>query len=193
MKSISNFLNRFNISYQNKKYCCILQENSKIYPGAKIWNISNKKENIIIGKNTHIAGILLVWGNCGKIVIGDDCFVGENTRIYSAIKIIIGNRVQIAHDCNIFDNNVHSIKPHERHLEYIQNINKGPYKLFNLNEKEILIKDDAWVGANSIILKGVTIGEAAIVGAGSVVLKNVSDYTVVAGNPAKQIKIIDVM
>lgn len=183
-------LRKFNIPEQN--YCCVLQENSKIYPEAKIWNSSNIKDNIIIGRNTHIVGILLVWKNCGKIEIGDYCFVGENTRIYSAINIKIGNRVQIAHNCNIFDNNIHSITPYERHLEYIQNTTKGVYKLFNLNEKEVIINDDAWIGANAIILKGVTIGKAAVVGAGSVVLKNVPDYTIVGGNPAQQIKRIDI-
>jgi acetyltransferase-like isoleucine patch superfamily enzyme len=192
MELIINLLRRFNISYPAKgKYCCILREKSKIYPEAKIWNTSKIKENIIIGRNTHIAGILLVWGNCGKIEIGEDCYIGENSRIYSAIEITIGNRVQIAHNCNIFDNNVHSITPHERHLEFIQNISKGAYKLFDLNEKKIIIKDDAWIGANAIILKGVTIGEGAIVAAGSVVLKDVADYIVVAGNPARKIKSID--
>jgi acetyltransferase-like isoleucine patch superfamily enzyme len=175
-----------------QKSCCVLKENSEIYPQAVIWNNSNIRENIIIGKNTHILGVLLVWENCGKIEIGDNCFVGENTRIYSAIRIKIGNRVQISHNCNIFDNNIHSINPYERHLEFLQYL-KMIHKLYNLNEKEVIIKDDAWVGANAIILKGVTIGKAAIVAAGSVVLHNVPDYTVVGGNPARPIKIIDKM
>jgi acetyltransferase-like isoleucine patch superfamily enzyme len=181
-----------NYSIPKQNYCCVLQENSKIYPQARICNASNIKENIIIGRNTYIVGILLVWGNCGKIEIGDYCFIGENTRIWSAINIKIGNRVQISDNCNIFDNNTHSITPHERHLEYIQNSTKGLHKLFNLNEKEVIIRDDAWICANSIILKGVTIGEGAVVAAGSVVLKNVPDFTVVGGNPAQQIKGVDI-
>lgn len=132
-----------------------------------------------------VAGMLLVWANCGRIEIGDSCYIGENTRVYSAVCIKIGNRVQIAHNCNIFDNNIHSINPIERHLEYIQNTTKGPYKLFDLHEKEVEIKDDAWIGANAIVLKGVTIGRASIVGAGSVVLGDVPDYTIVGGNPAR--------
>ncbi len=180
-----------NTKTPDNDYCCILHESSQIYAKARIWNTSNIKENIVIGKHTHIAGTLCVWENCGKIEIGDYCFVGENTRIYSAINIRIGDRVQIAHNCNIFDNNIHSIDPHERHLEYIQNTTKGFYKLFGLNEKEIIIKNDAWIGTNSIILKGVTIGEASIIAAGSVVVKNVPDYTIVGGNPARQIKVIE--
>jgi acetyltransferase-like isoleucine patch superfamily enzyme len=51
-----------------------------------------------------------------------------------------------------------------------------------------MISDFVWIGANVIILKGVTIGEGAIVGAGSVVTKDVPPYTIVAGNPARIIR-----
>jgi chloramphenicol O-acetyltransferase type B len=54
-----------------------------------------------------------------------------------------------------------------------------------------VIQDDAWIGAGSIILPGVTIGEGAVVAAGSVVTKDVPSYTVVAGVPARPIKRID--
>jgi len=50
------------------------------------------------------------------------------------------------------------------------------------------IKDKAWIGFNSIILKGVTIGEGSIVGAGSVVTKDIPDWSIVGGNPAKVIR-----
>ena len=52
----------------------------------------------------------------------------------------------------------------------------------------IIIKDNAFIGARSIILKGVTIGEGAIVGAGSVVSEDVPPFTVVCENPAKVVK-----
>jgi acetyltransferase-like isoleucine patch superfamily enzyme len=55
----------------------------------------------------------------------------------------------------------------------------------------ITINRDAWIGAGSIILPNITIGECAIVGAGSVVTKDVPPYTVVAGNPAKVIRILE--
>ena len=53
---------------------------------------------------------------------------------------------------------------------------------------DTIIKSDAWIGMNAIIMPGVTIGEGAIVAAGSVVSKNVPPYTIVGGNPAKEIK-----
>lgn len=52
----------------------------------------------------------------------------------------------------------------------------------------IVIKDDVWVGANSLILSGVTIGQGAVVAAGSVVTKDVPPYAIVGGNPAKIIR-----
>ena len=51
-----------------------------------------------------------------------------------------------------------------------------------------MLTDDAWIGMNVLILKGVTIGQGAIVGAGSVVTRDVPEWTVVAGNPAKVVK-----
>lgn len=51
--------------------------------------------------------------------------------------------------------------------------------------KPVIICDDVWVGANSVILPGITIGKGAVVGAGSVVTKDVPAYAIVMGNPAK--------
>ena len=51
-----------------------------------------------------------------------------------------------------------------------------------------MIEDDVWIGANAIVLKGVTIGEGSIIAAGAVVTKNVPAYSLVGGNPAKVIR-----
>ena len=52
------------------------------------------------------------------------------------------------------------------------------------DSKPILVKKGSWIGANVIILPGVTIGRNSVVGAGSIVTKSVSDHSIVAGNPA---------
>lgn len=52
----------------------------------------------------------------------------------------------------------------------------------------VIVKDDVWIGVKAIIMSGVTINQGAIVAAGSVVTKNVVPYTIVGGNPAKEIK-----
>lgn len=53
---------------------------------------------------------------------------------------------------------------------------------------EVKIKNDVWIGANSVIMPGVIIGNGAIIGAGAVVTKDVPDYAIVAGVPAKVIR-----
>lgn len=57
-----------------------------------------------------------------------------------------------------------------------------------LSNGPICVKDDVWIGTNSIIMSGVTINQGAIVAAGSIVTKDVPPYTIVGGNPAKPIK-----
>lgn len=57
--------------------------------------------------------------------------------------------------------------------------------------KKILICEGSWIGAGVIILPGVSIGRYCVVGAGSVVTRNVDDYTVVAGNPARVLRVLD--
>ena len=58
----------------------------------------------------------------------------------------------------------------------------------NSETKPVIIENDVWIGANVIILPGVTIHEGSIIAAGAVVTKDVECYTIVAGNPAKVIK-----
>ncbi|RYE17040.1 MAG: acyltransferase, partial [Sphingobacteriales bacterium] len=55
-------------------------------------------------------------------------------------------------------------------------------------KKFIIIEDDCWIGTNSVVLAGVTVGRGSVIAAGSVVTKDVPPYSVVAGVPAKIIK-----
>ena len=80
---------------------------------------------------------------------------------------------------SIFDTDFHALNP------IIRN-SKNDIK--NRIEKPVIIKDNAFIGAHSIILKGVTIGENSIIGAGSVVTKSIPDNQIWAGNPAKFIR-----
>jgi acetyltransferase-like isoleucine patch superfamily enzyme len=163
---------------------CIIGENSVLHSEAEIFNNLNDKERIIIGDFTHIRGQLLTFGHGGKITIGDYCYVGRNSYVWSAKSVKIGDRVLISHNCNVFDNDTHPLDPVKRHEQFKEIITRGQPKQIDLDEQEIVIQNDVMIGANSIILKGVRVGEAAVVAAGSVVTKDVPDWTVVAGNPA---------
>ncbi|OGI00442.1 MAG: hypothetical protein A2Y25_11870 [Candidatus Melainabacteria bacterium GWF2_37_15] len=168
---------------------CICEKSSFILNSSCISNAQDNKEAIKIGAYSHILGHLFVYGHGGKISIGDYSYVGENSKIWSAKSIKIGNRVLISHNVNIFDNLTHPVDPYERHLHHKAIITKGfPKKMNNLSEKPVIIEDDAWICCMSIILRGVTIGKGAIVAAGTVVTKDVPPYTMVAGNPARIIR-----
>jgi acetyltransferase-like isoleucine patch superfamily enzyme len=167
---------------------CIIGPKSFIYETGKIVNQSGRTDAIKIGAYTHIRGELLTFRHGGKLTVGDYCYIGEQSRIWSALSINMGDRVMIAHNVNIFDNLTHSINPKARHEQFKRIITDGHPRQIDLAESAVNISNDVWIGCMSVILKGVTIGEGAIIGAGSVVTKDVPPWTIVAGNPAKIIR-----
>jgi acetyltransferase-like isoleucine patch superfamily enzyme len=113
----------------------------------------------------------------GIIIIGDNTRVhGSCIHAYKSIKI--GNNCLIAANCQIFDGAGHDLS-----FENVRNrINtKG-------SAKEIVIEDNVWIGANSIILPGVKIGNGSIISAGSTVKGNIPPMVLAGGNPIEIIK-----
>jgi acetyltransferase-like isoleucine patch superfamily enzyme len=163
---------------------CELKEGAVLARTAKIRNNRGSSNKIVIGRHTHVAGELFLFAHGGEITIGEWCFVGEGTRIWSSASVKIGNRVNISHSVNIFDSRTHPIRAAERYKQVRMILEHGHPRQISLDERPVTICDDAWVGAGAMVLRGVTVGEGAIVGAGSVVTKNVQPYSIVAGNPA---------
>lgn len=112
-----------------------------------------------------------------KIVIGDNVGISGST-ICAVKSVIIGDNVLIGSGCLITDTDAHPIDFKERRRGNDEKKAIDP----------VIIGDDVFIGARSIILKGVTIGNRAIIGAGSVVARDVPADCIVAGNPAKVIK-----
>ena len=168
-----------------KKQACVLGEGAVLHPLSRFENGQQDPSAIVIGAHSYIIGHIQVLGHGGNVRIGEFCFLGECSRIWSADSITIGNRVLISHNVNIHDNNSHSLSAQVRHYHVNQIISKGhPKQVEDVLSAPIVIEDDAWIGFNAIILKGVRIGKGAVVGAGAVVTKNVPDYAIVVGNPA---------
>lgn len=117
----------------------------------------------------------------GKITIGEGCQISGST-IYAMKEITIGKNVFIGGNCKIIDNDFHSLPSSKRIPQKPEDIKKRP----------ITIGDDCFIGTNSIILKGTTLGRNCVVGAGSVVHGSWPDNSVIAGNPAKVIGINEV-
>jgi acetyltransferase-like isoleucine patch superfamily enzyme len=106
--------------------------------------------------------------------------IGSNVGVSGATiscssRINIGDNVLIGSGVLISDSDAHAINPRYR--------NDSSKTI----SKPIIIENDVFIGARSIILKGVIIGEGAVIGAGSVISRSVEAFSIVAGNPAKKI------
>ncbi|MEI7629280.1 MAG: sugar O-acetyltransferase [Bacteroidota bacterium] len=113
------------------------------------------------------------YTNFGRYIsIGKNVFINHACSFLDMGGITIGDNVLIGPKVNLVSEN-HPIDPSQRN---------------SLIGKPIIIKNNAWIGASATILPGITVGENSIVAAGAIVTKDVPDNTIVAGNPAKQIK-----
>lgn len=184
----------------------------KFYP--IIYRRIFRTKDIVVGDNIKILGKVSIIGS-GKITIGDNfCLtsgehinpicanmqasfytdssdakiqIGDNvgmssTRIWIHEGLTIGNNVKIGGGVLIIDTDCHSIDWKVRRNRDNQ-VCSAP----------ITIEDDVWIGAQCVILKGVTIGARSIIGAGSVVTKSISPDCIAAGNPCKIIKKLNYM
>ncbi len=128
--------------------------------------------------------------------LGKNVLIDYGCYIRYPWRVSVGSNVSLNRGCNIYA----SMKVAGAEIILGNNVALGPnVTLFGAGHDisslalpdtagNIVIKDYVWIGGNSTILYGVTIGEGAVIAAGSVVTKNVESYSVVAGIPAKKIK-----
>ncbi|WP_369765681.1 DapH/DapD/GlmU-related protein [Flavobacterium sp. WC2429] len=152
-----------------------------------------------VGKSSLIGKITCDWPN--KLIIGhscdiqddvdfriwhpydDKCFIklGDNVFIGHACEFVCNSSITIGNNCLIASKTTFNDTGHE--FSRKENINRQPVTV-----KEIILKDDVWVGTSCVILQGVTIGKGAVIAAGSVVNKSIPEYEVWGGVPARFIK-----
>lgn len=177
----------------------------------KIWNklIFAFKE-VTCDSTSNVTGKIYIHGKKGGVTIGNNCIlisestvnptsgfshcyfrtekdgfisIGNNvgishTNITSFVGVTIEDNVLIGSGVKIWDTDFHSVDYTYRSCSEDSDVKSSP----------ILIKEGAFIGACSIILKGVTIGRNSVIGAGSVVTKSVPDNEIWAGNPAKFVR-----
>ena len=146
---------------------------------------------INIGSRCLIEGRLVAERAESHIDLADNVLVGGGTVIDCVLSVIVERDVLISYDCIIVDADNHSLLPEKRVGDLEAWMNRGFHDWTDTAMASVRICQGAWIGARSIILKGVTIGAGAVVGMGSVVTRDVPPRTVVAGNPARVIRSVD--
>ncbi len=130
-----------------------------------------------IGGNTKTVLYVL---KTGSLKIGNGVGI-SNACLFSAVDITVEDDVLIGGGVQIYDTDFHSVKFDARmRSENDCDVKSAP----------VLIKKGAFIGAHSIILKGVTVGENSVIGAGSVVTRDIPSSEIWAGNPATFIKMV---
>lgn len=138
---------------------------------------SSSVNNIKIGDNVKIAKNVSAYGSCSNLLeIGAGSYIGMNSILNGyADKLIIGYNVSIAQNVNIM---VDSGPNASMLLQRIYPIGHGPVSIGN----------HVWIGASTIIMPNVTIGDFSIIAAGSFVNRSFSEYSIIGGVPAKLIR-----
>ncbi len=130
-----------------------------------------------LGADSIIEDFATVNNGMGGVCIGARTLVGLGNVLIGPLRI--GNDVIIAQNV-VFSGLNHG------YLDVLKPIKDQP-----CTTAEIVVEDEVWIGANSVITAGVRIGRHAVVAGGSVVTKDVPPYTVVGGNPARPLKQYD--
>lgn len=113
-----------------------------------------------------------------NIIAGDNLYINHNCTVLDCATVTFGNNVMIAPNVGIFTAG-HPLDPKLRHKDLLE------------FAYPITVGNNVWIGANVIILPGVSIGDNSVIGAGSVVTKDIPENSVAIGNPCKVIKKID--
>ncbi len=112
-----------------------------------------------------------------SIRFGDDVFIGTGCEFNIRLGLVVGSHALIASGCRFID-----------HDHGFQRRNAPMSTQADGSERAIEIGEDVWIGANAVILKGVTIGRGAIVAAGSVLTKEGGGFEIWGGNPARKLR-----
>lgn len=145
---------------------------SKIYSSVRLDCPPYRR--FFLGKQSVIESYCCINNAVGDVVIGDHTRIGIHNTIIGPV--CIGNHVNLAQGITVTALN-HNFEDVTKRID-----EQG------ISTKPVIIGDDVWIGANAVVLPGVTIGRHCVVAAGAVVTKDVPDHSVVGGVPAKILK-----
>ena len=125
------------------------------------------------GRNTHCQFGVTFWSPRKRIVLGDDVMIGY--RCVFQCDTTVGDKVMIAGESAFLNSDDHNFDI----------VGKAMWDSGRGDGHDIVVEDDVWIGQGSKVLSGVNIGRGSIVAAGSIVTRDVPRYAMVAGVPAK--------
>ncbi|UCE38198.1 MAG: acyltransferase [Thermoplasmata archaeon] len=160
-----------------------LGQNTLIDTDVKIWN----PQNVSIGSYSHIdLGAVIEGGPLGKgrVDIGNHTHIAANSLLSGRGGLYIGDNVAVAAGCRIFTASNFHTDPDGRYC-YMSAVSKQEHQY--VVEKPIHIKKEVLIGANSVILPDITVGEGSVVGALSLVTQDIPPYSIAMGYPARVI------
>lgn len=147
-------------------------KNARIQKNTRIDILPNNPFRL--GANSTIEDFCTINNGMGEINVGNNTRIGIGSVLIGPVKI--GNHVRLAQNVVITALN-----------HNYTDVSK-PISEQGVNTQQISVGDETWIGANAVILPGVTVGKHCIIAAGAVVTKDISSFSVAAGNPAKIIK-----
>ena len=145
---------------------------SKIYDSVRMDTPPYRR--FWLGRSSVVESYCCINNAVGDVIIGDYTRIGLHCTVIGPI--CIGNHVNLAQGIVVTALN-HNFNDNTKRID-----EQG------VSTKPVVIGDDVWIGANAVVLPGVTIGQHSVVAAGAVVTQDVPAYTVVAGVPAKVVK-----
>jgi acetyltransferase-like isoleucine patch superfamily enzyme len=158
---------------------------------------------IRIGNDTIIDDNVLIdaKGSDNRgITVGDDCFIGRNSILSCKDgDIELGDRANVGFNCNIMSTSLVRVGRDNLISAYAYLVGGGNYDLDRVDipinkslredrNRGIRLADDVWIGAHSVVLDGVSVGEGAAVAAGAVVARDIAAWSIAAGVPAAVVK-----
>ena len=171
-----------------RKNATLIGSGHVIGPNSKVILLEGAtKDQVVLEPGVWMEGSIAVMCG-GTVVMKENSRLGATSKIMCVDAVEVGAYTTITDNATICDNNNHPISPEFRRKMRTTPIGHDLRSWKHSAHAPICIGENTWIGANTRICKGVTIGDNSIVAACSVVTKNVPANCIAAGNPAKIVK-----
>jgi acetyltransferase-like isoleucine patch superfamily enzyme len=140
--------------------------------GWQLPEIDDRGGRIVLGSCAFWPGVRLECWRGAVITVGDGTYFNRGTEVVAAASVAIGRDCAIGRDVIIMDSDQHAL-PGESFVP-----------------RPVVIEDRVWIGARSIVLKGVTVGHDTVIGAGSIVTRDVPPFSIAVGQPARVLRTV---